>query len=147
MDIIETGSGEGWVEAERRWIAFYRASGARLTNDTDGGDGAPGRGTPEVRSAIMKKANASRTSEQRTAAGKKAKASLTPEQVADFSRVMRESRALQIEGSTHQQRSDSAKKAQANFTAEQQTAKMKRVAELRVAAMTPATMNGVLFRG
>lgn len=33
-----------WAQAERQWIAAYRAMGARLVNATDGGDGTPGRG-------------------------------------------------------------------------------------------------------
>ena len=39
--IFETGTAD-WIEAERRWIADYRAKGARLTNATDGGEGTPG---------------------------------------------------------------------------------------------------------
>lgn len=31
-----------WEEAERRWIAHFRANGAKLTNETDGGDGTDG---------------------------------------------------------------------------------------------------------
>jgi hypothetical protein len=30
------------VEAEKRWIAEFRAKGAKLTNATDGGEGTPG---------------------------------------------------------------------------------------------------------
>lgn len=40
MLVLEEGSGD-WQEAERRWIAHYRATG-NLTNMTDGGDGTPG---------------------------------------------------------------------------------------------------------
>lgn len=39
---IESGVGEGWAEAEQRWIAHYRACGCRLTNATEGGEGVPG---------------------------------------------------------------------------------------------------------
>lgn len=35
-----------WAEAERRWIAHYRAAGARLTNLTDGGEGTLGYNPP-----------------------------------------------------------------------------------------------------
>ena len=48
---IEVVDLEFGSERERHWIAYYRASGARLTNLTDGGDGqAPGfRHSAEVR--------------------------------------------------------------------------------------------------
>lgn len=39
---LETGNGDGYGEAEKHWIAKYRDSGVRLTNITDGGDGATG---------------------------------------------------------------------------------------------------------
>ena len=39
--VIERGQGQGWQDAERRWIAAYRQS-SDLANHTDGGDGAPG---------------------------------------------------------------------------------------------------------
>lgn len=42
MDVIESGTGEGWREAEQRWIALFRAQGVRLTNATDGGEGTVG---------------------------------------------------------------------------------------------------------
>ncbi len=41
LAVVESGDGD-YAEAERRWIAHYRALGCRLTNLTDGGDGAPG---------------------------------------------------------------------------------------------------------
>jgi hypothetical protein len=48
-EVIESGAGDGWQEAERRWIAHYRPL-ADLTNSTEGGDGAPGYApTPELR--------------------------------------------------------------------------------------------------
>jgi hypothetical protein len=43
LTVIETGKGEGWAAAERKWIAAYRAQGCNLTNATDGGNGALGR--------------------------------------------------------------------------------------------------------
>ena len=42
MSIVEDGEGDGWQIAERKWIAHYRSAGARLTNATNGGDGALG---------------------------------------------------------------------------------------------------------
>src|SRR4051794_9401896 len=43
IEVIESGTGQGWREAERRWIAEYRTRGALLVNGTDGGDGTLGR--------------------------------------------------------------------------------------------------------
>ena len=43
MLMLQEGSGDGWQQAERRWISELRARGAQLTNTTDGGDGTPGR--------------------------------------------------------------------------------------------------------
>ncbi len=40
--VLEECAEETYAEAERRWIARYRSAGARLTNLTDGGEGAPG---------------------------------------------------------------------------------------------------------
>lgn len=49
MICLETGIGDGWQEAEKRWIAHYRNVGLRLTNMTDGGDGVPGaKRSPET---------------------------------------------------------------------------------------------------
>lgn len=39
--VIERGTGDGWQEAEKRWITKYRET-VDLTNRTDGGDGFPG---------------------------------------------------------------------------------------------------------
>jgi hypothetical protein len=39
---IETGYGPGWEACEQKWIAYYRSINARLTNLTDGGEGAQG---------------------------------------------------------------------------------------------------------
>ena len=47
--VIEQGQGEGWQDAERRWIASYRQN-SDLVNHTDGGDGTPGYvPSPETR--------------------------------------------------------------------------------------------------
>lgn len=44
---LEIGSGDGWPNRERSWIAAYRST---LTNHTDGGEGTPGYvPTPELR--------------------------------------------------------------------------------------------------
>jgi len=42
-----------WQEAERRWIALFRAISCDLTNSTDGGEGVrSGRHSPETRAKI-----------------------------------------------------------------------------------------------
>lgn len=52
IEEIDCGFGD-WGECEREWIAFYKSAGARLTNLTDGGEGAPGYvPTPETRARI-----------------------------------------------------------------------------------------------
>lgn len=60
MAVIETGVGDDdWKEAERRWIAVYRAQGMPLTNITDGGEGtsgwAPSTEDCARRGAVMKR--------------------------------------------------------------------------------------------
>jgi hypothetical protein len=40
VEILEEVAAEGWIEAERRWIAHYTDAAAPLTNLTAGGDGA-----------------------------------------------------------------------------------------------------------
>lgn len=54
MTVIESGTGSGYVAAERRWIAYYRSlCGGKLTNLTDGGDGTLGyQMTPDQRAKI-----------------------------------------------------------------------------------------------
>lgn len=43
MEVVETGVGaDTWPEAERRWIAKFRSEGARLVNQSEGGEGNPG---------------------------------------------------------------------------------------------------------
>jgi hypothetical protein len=55
IELIETGSGEKWAEAEKRWIAKFRAEGARLVNATDGGEGTVGYvPRPETRARLSK---------------------------------------------------------------------------------------------
>ena len=63
MDILESGSGD-WAEAERRWIARFRAEG-NLINRTDGGDGVPGlEAKPESRLKMSLAAKARAMSEE-----------------------------------------------------------------------------------
>lgn len=41
-EIFEIEVADDWVEAERFWIAYFRAIGADLVNHTSGGEGEPG---------------------------------------------------------------------------------------------------------
>jgi hypothetical protein len=43
ISLIEKVNEDAWIEAEQHWIAFYRGSGNRLCNLTDGGEGLHGR--------------------------------------------------------------------------------------------------------
>jgi hypothetical protein len=53
MEVLETGSGAGWSDAERRWIALYKTQTAKLTNGSAGGEGNFGYSPPpEVREKI-----------------------------------------------------------------------------------------------
>lgn len=47
--ILQVVDQEDWANAERAWIAFFRMSGCRLTNVSDGGEGGrdPGNHIPE----------------------------------------------------------------------------------------------------
>ena len=42
INVIESGFGNLWADVEIYWILHYRMQGARLTNMTDGGEGALG---------------------------------------------------------------------------------------------------------
>ncbi len=54
--VLDRVSAENWQARERFWIAFFRASGADLTNMTDGGDGGLGRAwTDEQRNAARER--------------------------------------------------------------------------------------------
>ena len=54
--ILEEDVGGGWAEAERRWIAHYRAASPNMTNHTDGGEGALGRAhSKEARQRMSEK--------------------------------------------------------------------------------------------
>lgn len=167
MDVIESGSGDAWSEVERRWIAFYRAKGARLANCTEGGEGAPGWGTPELRreagrkrdahasmtaeqrSARSKKMWASRTLEERSAIMKKGKASMTP---AERSAAIRKANAVRSpetrreftrrsiiarQSITPEQRSEFTKKGLARMTPEARADYMRRANDTRMANSTP----------
>jgi hypothetical protein len=126
IEVIESGDGAGYKDAERRWIAFYRANGARLVNGTDGGDGTPGWGTHEQRSEVAKKRDAKLSPAERSARSKKGAdlfiASRTPEQRSQWSEAQRAK-------TTPEQLSEWAKKAWAGMTPEQRTELRKKTAE------------------
>ncbi len=161
LEVIESGAGEGWQDAERRWIVYYRQKGARLLNSTDGGEGVPGRapwGTPEERSATAAKREAAKTADQRSRTTAKARAVMTPERRRAaakeyWAKIPREDRSARLKQAwatmtpealsargkhaqaslTHEQRSVIAKKRSARVPAEQRRA----VALKREAAKTP----------
>lgn len=88
MDILENGNGDGWGECERKWIAFYRASGSILTNLTDGGGGMLGyrKSADQIARAAMAKrrTEAAKTQEQRSAPALKSWKSYTDEHKKKF---------------------------------------------------------------
>jgi hypothetical protein len=84
-EVLESGTGDGWAEAERRWITHYRASGAQLVNATDGGEGWPtGWGSPEQRRAAAIERFDRKTPEQRSESARKRWARQTPEQRSEI---------------------------------------------------------------
>lgn len=106
LTVIETGTGESWKESEIHWIAHYRSlTGARLTNLTEGGDGAigvvvteetrakqsashKGRKFSEETRARMRAASTGRKHSEETknkCRAAKAGVVLTPEHVANLS--------------------------------------------------------------
>lgn len=52
LRFVDQGNGD-WQEAEKKWIAYYKAQGASLTNATDGGEGMLGWKHPEEHKARM----------------------------------------------------------------------------------------------
>ncbi len=48
LEVLEEISEWSWELEERKWIAFGRQQGWPLTNETDGGEGAPGRQVSEL---------------------------------------------------------------------------------------------------
>lgn len=67
ISLIETVADDGdWVAAERFWIAHYRKQGAKLTNLTDGGEGAPGNKVSEATKAKISKGNRGRRRSEAT---------------------------------------------------------------------------------
>ncbi len=89
VEVIESGEGPAWAEAEIRWIAFYRGCGADLVNSTDGGEGVIGWGTPSERSAVAAKREADKKPETKALVSKKARdrmAAMTPQQWQDLAK-------------------------------------------------------------
>ena len=53
ISLIEKVNEDAWIEAEKHWIAFYRGSGNRLCNLSDGGEGPHGnKMSPETKEKI-----------------------------------------------------------------------------------------------
>lgn len=134
IEVIESGIGDGWQEAERRWIAFHRANGGRLVNTTDGGDSLPASTSAE-RSERAKKWHASRTPEERSASAARIHARMTPEQrqerairMANYSRSRtRDDRLIatqkRLASTTPEQRSAVMTKRWADMAAEEKVAR------------------------
>ncbi len=61
MNVLESGTGDGWQEAEIKWIAFYRSAGCDLTNATIGGEGCRGFKHSEQTKTSQSAASAGRT--------------------------------------------------------------------------------------
>jgi hypothetical protein len=70
IEALESGTGDTWSEAERKWIASFRAQGVDLTNGSDGGEGNLGYNASAETRAKLSIANKGR------------KLNLTPEQRA-----------------------------------------------------------------
>ena len=131
IDVIDSGTGTAFKDAERHWIAFYRAQGCDLVNGTDGGDGPPpGMMTPELRRAKAIKAMASRTPEARSEAARQSRMSLTPEQRrANIDKV----NAVR----TGEQRRKSAQLAKANYSPARRKEATRRAGLALQAGLTP----------
>jgi hypothetical protein len=75
--VLEEGNGCGWKDREGYWILYFRECGNRMTNLTDGGDGAVGAvHSPELRerrSAILRELWKQEQYRERQAAAQKAK--------------------------------------------------------------------------
>lgn len=52
MNVVESGSGPGWTNAEKTWISFFRTVSDKLTNHTDGGEGFTGKHSSESKKKI-----------------------------------------------------------------------------------------------
>ena len=85
MLVIEIGIGDGWGEAERKWIRWFRAARVRLTNATEGGEGCLGHAvSPEARAkmgATHRGKPLSKEHRAKVAAGNRGK-KMSPEAVA-----------------------------------------------------------------
>lgn len=136
IEAIATGSGDGWAEAERHWIAAHRAQGARLVNGTDGGEGVIGWGTPEQRSAAAKKRQDTLGPERRSASARKAIATRTPAQCSDAARKFQAAK-------TPAQRSAARRKGHLTMGQERSS----EAARKRWAAKTPEQRSEVRKKG
>lgn len=85
LRVIETGSGDGWGEAEAKWITRHRLQGCALTNATDGGEGCPGHTVSDEARAKIRAARLGKplTEEHKAkvAAGNRGK-KMSPESIA-----------------------------------------------------------------
>jgi hypothetical protein len=115
MEIVERGYGPLWGESEKRWIAYFKESGASLVNGTSGGDGFHECTPSEVRRERSRKMWADYTPEQRAARILKSVEAWTPEK-------RRLAGLKGMENRTPEQRSERMRKVHAAKTPEQRSA-------------------------
>ena len=152
-EVLESGFGNSWEEAECRWIAIFKSRGARLVNGTAGGQGGFDRGTPEERSASAKKAAANRTPENRSEGVRKANAVRTAEQRKAISKIAnsKQTRELRVLSGkkaapiisakakqrwskiSAQQRTEMVNKRDSEMTPEQRSERSRRASAVRTA--------------
>lgn len=85
IEQIEVVSGDGWAARERHWIAYHRFAGTALTNQTDGGEGTPGRIVTGEWRAMMSELLTGRVMDDHTRAlMSEAKRNLSPEALANM---------------------------------------------------------------
>lgn len=84
-------AGADWIEREQFWIGHYRASGCDLTNQTDGGEGAPGiKFSESFKRQLSERQSARMTPEYRKQLSEKVKSGWTPERRAAWAAKMAE---------------------------------------------------------
>jgi hypothetical protein len=167
VEVLESGEGAGWADAERRWIAFYRASGARLVNATDGGEGVAGWGTAKQRSERARRGRARLTPKQLSAIAATANRG-THEELSARSRqgqlgrtpeARKESARKRLITLTPERRAEYVKKGHASRTPEErsawgkaanaaQTFEMRSAAsKMKAAAKTPEQRSEISRKG
>jgi hypothetical protein len=141
IEAVESGTGDGWRDAESRWISHYLKQGARLTNSSMGGEGVPPAFTPEALSDRARKAYANLSDSQRKAFMRARWSGMTAEQRSI------EARRHQAAKSPHQrqQQSEAVKRANARKAPEVRSAAVKKTMgchDSRTAKFSSKTTDG-----